>query len=165
MKMSCRQGWGIHLIATAAGIALLLGGCQRKQEIPPPPPPTVTVASPLDREVMEWDEYTGRLEVQHTVEVRAQGGGYMEAVHFKEGGIVNKGDLLFSIDPRTFDAEVSRAQGEVGRAEARLALAETEFKRTKSLVPSEAASELELEERKANLAEANAALQVAQANA
>ena len=165
MQMCRFRGWAIGLGLILPGLTLGLAGCNKPPEMPAPPPPTVTVAQPLDREVMEWDEYTGRLEAQHTVEVRAQVSGYMQSVHFKEGGIVNKGDVLFVIDPRSFRAELSRTQGEVERAKARLALAQTEFKRTQSLVPSEAASELELEERKANLAEAQAQLQVAQANA
>jgi RND family efflux transporter MFP subunit len=124
----------------------------------------VTVAEPLDREVQEWDEYPGRLEAKEVVDVRPRVSGYVESVHFKEGGIVSKGDLLFVIDPRPYQAELERARGEVSRAKARLMLAQTEFKRTKGLVPSAAASELELEERRANLAEAQAAVAVAQAN-
>ena len=113
---------------------------------------------------MEWDEYPGRLEAMHLVEVRAQVSGYLQSVHFKEGGFVSKDDLLFVIDPRPFEAEVARTQGEVSRAKARLVLAETEFKRTKGLVPSEAASELELDEKQANLDEAKGAVDVAEAN-
>src|SRR5688572_20356687 len=139
-------------------------GCNRSEAPPAPPPPTVTVAHPLDREVMEWDEYPGRLEAVHLVEVRAQVSGYLQSVHFKEGGIVNKDDLLLVIDPRPFEAEVARTEGELARAKARLVLAETEFKRVKGLVPTEAASELELDEKQANLDEAKAAVDVAQAN-
>ena len=153
-----RIDWGICLAA------VLVVGCNRREAPPAPPPPTVTVAHPLDREVMEWDEYPGRLEAMHLVEVRAQVSGYLQSVHFKEGGIVNKDDLLFVIDPRPFEAEVSRTEGEVARAKARLVLAETEFKRTKGLVPTEAASELELDEKQAALDEAKAAVDVAQAN-
>jgi membrane fusion protein, multidrug efflux system len=145
-------------------VGLLMLGCNRQKAAPQPPPPAVTVAHPLDREVMEWDEYPGRLEAVHTVHVRAQVGGYMQSVHFREGGLVKKGDLLFAIDPRPFEAEVSRTQGELNRAKAHLVLAETEFKRVKGLVPTEAASELELDEKRANLDEAKAAVEVAEAN-
>jgi RND family efflux transporter MFP subunit len=129
------------------------------------PPPPVTVSVPIERDVMEWDEYPGRLESKELVEVRARVSGYIDKVDFREGGIVKQGDLLFVIDPRPYEFELNRAEGEVGRAKARLALAETEFKRTKGLVPTAAASELELEERKADLAEAQAAVAVAEANA
>ncbi len=145
-----------------AGIA----GCERRgsAQTMQPPPATVTVSLPISREVMEWDEYPGWLESVHAVQVRAQVSGYMESVNFKEGAIVNKGDLLFQIDPRPFNAEVARNEGEVGRAKARLALAETEFKRTQKIVTTGAGSELELDEKRANLAEGEAAVKIAQAN-
>jgi RND family efflux transporter MFP subunit len=170
MRVLHNRGWWAGrgalavLVAVGAGVVVTVAGCREAAPPPQMPPPPVTVATPIERDVMEWDEYPGRLEAAHLVEVRPQVSGSMASVHFKEGGIVQKGDLLFVIDPRPFEAELSRTRGEVGRAKARLALAETEFKRTKSLVPSAAASELELEERKANLGEAQAALQVAEAN-
>ena len=151
-----------RVLTVALGLTLL--GCHEPEAAPVPPPPPVTVAQPISRDVQEWDEFPGRLEAKETVSVRPRVSGYVQSVSFKEGGIVKKGDLLFVIDPRPYQAELDRARGEVARAEARRSLAETEFKRTKSLVPSEAASELELEERRANLAEAVAAVAVAQAN-
>ena len=157
-------GWGGGLACVVVAGLLAVAGCREAEAPPAPPPAAVTVAAPLHREVMEWDEYPGRLEAAHLVEVRPQISGSVESVHFTEGGIVKRGDLLFVIDRRPFQAEVARTEGEVDRAKARLALAQTEFKRTKGLVPTEAASELELEERRANLAEAQATLQVAQAN-
>jgi RND family efflux transporter MFP subunit len=152
----------VLMLLAAAGMV----GCERQgsAQSMQPPPATVTVSVPISREVMEWDEYPGWLDAVHVVEARAQVSGYMQSVNFKEGAIVNKGDLLFEIDPRPFEAELARNEGEVGRAKARLSLAQTEFKRTEKIVASAAASELELDEKKANLAEAEAALKIAQAN-
>jgi multidrug efflux pump subunit AcrA (membrane-fusion protein) len=129
-----------------------------------PPPAQVTVSRPLDRNVQEWDEYPGRLESKEIVEVRPRVSGYVTSVNFKEGSIVPKGELLYVIDPRPYQAELERAQGEVARAQAQLALAETEFKRTSGLVPTNAASEFELDEKRANRDQAKAAVAVAQAN-
>jgi RND family efflux transporter MFP subunit len=149
----------------ALSVILAAGGCDRSEANAPPapPPPPVTVARPIEREVMEWDEYTGRLEAVETVEVRARVGGFIDSVSFKEGGTVTKGQPLFVIDPRPFQAELDRARGEVARAKAQLALAETEFKRAGQLVRTQAGSELELDEKRADRDAAKANLSVAQA--
>jgi multidrug efflux pump subunit AcrA (membrane-fusion protein) len=98
----------------AAGLALagLLGGCNREavSQQAPPPPPEVSVAPAFQREVQEFEEFTARLEAPDTVEIRARVAGALEQVHFTEGQRVAKGDLLFTIDPRPFAAEVARAE-------------------------------------------------------
>jgi multidrug efflux pump subunit AcrA (membrane-fusion protein) len=81
------------LLFTLTGLILLLISCNRRQ-VPAAPPPKVTVGQPVVRELIEWDEYTGRLEAVDSVEVRARVSGYLQSVHFKEGAIVKKGDLL-----------------------------------------------------------------------
>jgi RND family efflux transporter MFP subunit len=129
-----------------------------------PPPATVTVSRPIDREVQEWDEYPGRLESTEIVEIRPRVSGYITSVNFKEGSIVQKGELLYVIDPRPYQAELERTQGELARSQAQLALGETEFKRVSGLVPTNAASEFELDEKRANRDQAKAALAVSQAN-
>jgi RND family efflux transporter MFP subunit len=83
--------------------------------------------------ITEWNEFTGRLEAVKTVEVRPRVGGYIQAVAFKEGALVKKGDLLFQIDPRPFQAEVSRLKAEQSAAESKLALAKSDFERAKRL--------------------------------
>lgn len=140
---------------------LVAAGCKKPEQQAAPPPAAVTVARPVDREVMEWDEYTGRLEATETVQVRARVSGFIDSVSFAEGGTVKKGQLLFVIDPRPYQAELDRARGEVARANAQLALAETEFKRTAQLVPTQAASELELDEKRADRDAAKATVSVA----
>ena len=79
--------------------------------LPEPPPSKVTVAHPIERELTDWDEYTARLEAVDSVEVRARVSGYLESVHFREGSLVKKGDLLFQIDPRPYEAQLRRAAG------------------------------------------------------
>src|SRR5881296_3186265 len=95
----------------------LLAGCGKPSSQVAPSPPAVSVIQPLAREVVEWDEYIGRLESPETVEVRARVSGYLAKVHFKEGKEVKKGDLLFTIDRRPYQAEYELAEAEFQRAE------------------------------------------------
>src|SRR5438552_1622419 len=88
-----------------------LAGCGGAAgNLPPPQPPKVTVAAPLQSEVRDDHEYTGRIESVQTVEVRARVSGYLQEVYFEEGGYVKPGDPLFLIDPRTYQAEYDQAQ-------------------------------------------------------
>src|SRR5690554_5999615 len=102
-----------------AVLAALLIGCGGQSDAPAAeaeaPPVKVKVAQPLQKEVLEWDEYTGRIEAMETVEVRARIDGYLDKVNFKAGDKVKKGDLLFVIDPRPYQAELKRAEGELER--------------------------------------------------
>src|SRR6266404_6201892 len=88
------------------------GGCKQKSSVVVPLPPTVSIVQPVQREVVEWDEYIGRLESPATVEIRARVSGYLDKVHFKEGKEVGKGDLLFTIDQRPYRAEFNHAEAE-----------------------------------------------------
>jgi multidrug efflux system membrane fusion protein len=100
-------------------VAVIAAGCsQTAAQQAPPPPPQVTVASVLERDVTEWDEFTGRLQAVDSVEVRPRVSGLVSAVRFEEGAIVRRGDLLFQIDPRPFQAEVDRLRAELARARA-----------------------------------------------
>ena len=102
------------LLGVLAGLCVLLTACERQQAAtPPPPPPQVTVSQPVTRDVVEWDEYTGRLEAVESVEVRARVSGYLQSVHFTDGAIVKKGALLFVIDPRPYQAELNRAKAAI----------------------------------------------------
>src|SRR5882757_6249493 len=118
-------------------IALLFAGCG-KRVAPTAPPPTVTVVQPVARDVIEWDEYIGRLESPETVEVRARVSGYLDKVDFKEGKEVKKGDLLFSIDPRPYQAEYDRADAEHQRAVSQAELAKNDFERAQKLISTKA---------------------------
>src|SRR5688572_23022011 len=142
---------------------LLAAGCDEPAAPAPPPAPAVTVARPAQREVIEWDEYTGRLEAVETVEVRARVSGYIERAEFDEGGIVSAGDVLFVIDSRPFDAELAQAQAEVRRAEAQRAFAASEFKRLEEIRATGAGSELELEQARQRMLEGEASVAAAEA--
>lgn len=143
--------------------AIMISGCGKAPETNPVPPPAVTIARPLQREVIEWDEGTGRLEAVETVDVRARVGGFIERADFVEGSLVKAGDLLFQIDPRQFNAELARTQADVAKAQAQLAYAGNEFKRIENLRPSGGASELELENARQRMLEAEATVAAAKA--
>lgn len=153
---------------SATSILLLisssLAACDRASNAPPPPPPpTVDVASPLVREITEWDEYTGRLAAVETVEVRPRVSGYLESVHFRDGQIVTKGDLLFVIDSRPFRATLAAAEAEVTGAQTRLELARNDAERAEPLVSTKAISVEEYDAKSKAALEAQAALEAAQA--
>src|SRR5947207_9821855 len=107
-----------NLVAILAlAIGLLAAGCRKHPAQTASPPPAVTVVQPVSREIIEWDEYIGRLESPETVELRARVSGYLDKVHFQEGKEVKKGDLLFTIDPRPYQAEYDRAEAERERTQ------------------------------------------------
>jgi multidrug efflux pump subunit AcrA (membrane-fusion protein) len=94
--------------------ALAIVGCHKQQAGAPMqfPPPSVTVLAPLQQEIQEWDEFTGRIDAIETVEIRPRVSGYVDKVHFKSGQMVKKGDLLYTIDARPFQALLDRAAAE-----------------------------------------------------
>src|SRR5690348_12146146 len=110
------------LLLSLALLSLAAAGCRPAISQSAPPPPAVTVNLPVQKEIVEWDEYQGWLNPVDMVEVRARVSGYLESIHFKEGAIVNKGDLLFVIDPRPYEAELAREQAALNQAETRLEL-------------------------------------------
>src|SRR5258705_207027 len=141
-----RFQFSIPLSAALVAMCLVLSSC-KKSAPPPRPPPPVTASQPLQREVVEWDEYPGRLEAVDMVEVRARVNGYLQSVHFKDGAEVKKGDLLFVIDPRPYQAELDRAEADLKQAETRLELAVNEFARAERLLKAKAISEEEADTR------------------
>src|SRR5882724_9413537 len=82
------------------------------------PPPTVTVSKPLQKEIVEWDEYTGQFAAVDYVEMRPRVSGYIESVHFKDGQLVKAGDLLYIIDPRPFEITLKSTQAQLEQAKA-----------------------------------------------
>ena len=139
----------------AALIALLLAACGEQQQHEMPPP-DVSVATVVQKQVNDWDEYVGRIEAVESVELRPRVAGYLAGVHFKEGSTVNKGDLLFTIDDREYKAAVAAARADVTRATARIDMAQTEFGRSEKLIAARAVSQGELESRKMELSQARA---------
>jgi RND family efflux transporter MFP subunit len=116
----------------------------------------VTVAVPIQREVVEQDEYTGRTEATETVEVRARVTGYLESVHFQDGELVKKGDLLFTIDARPYAAVLAHAQAELQRARTALELASSEWKRVENVGSNGAVAQEEVEQRRLKQSSAEA---------
>src|SRR5712671_646534 len=140
---------GRHHLIVAALFAGLLAGCDNKPVVGAPPPPPVTVAKPIQKQITEWDEYTGRFIPVATVEVRARVSGFIDSIHFKDGQLVKQGDLLFVIDPRPYRLAVEQAKAEVERARAKLEIATLDVQRATPLVRSQALTEREFDTRKA----------------
>jgi membrane fusion protein, multidrug efflux system len=120
------------------------------------PKAQVEISQPIQREIVEWDQYTGRLQAVESVIVRARVSGYLTKILFKDGGKVNKGDLLFVIDPRPYEAVLHQAKAELDRANSRLDLAKNDFQRAKRLLQEQAISEEEYDTRNKNLTQAEA---------
>jgi RND family efflux transporter MFP subunit len=145
--------WFERLSGTTAAVA------------PAAQPPQVTVAKPVVKNIVEWDDFTGRFEAMEDVAIRSRVTGYLEQVHFQDGALVQKGDLLFSIDPRSFDAALreSRARFEVARTA--LELARQEFERASSLRPSGAIAETAFDQRRQQFLAAQGEIGAAEAAA
>jgi RND family efflux transporter MFP subunit len=145
--------------ALAALSALVLASCGEKQAQAPsaPPPPSVSVANPVERKIVEWDEYTGRFEAVETVEVRARVSGVLTEVKFTDGAIVKKGDLLFVIDPRTFQRVLDRDRAALQGAKVQLEFAQRDLERARPLMANNTISQQGFDQR-------NQAVKAAEAN-
>jgi RND family efflux transporter MFP subunit len=142
---------------------LAASGCGRGQPPAAPPAPTVTVNRPLQREVVEWDEFTGHLESPQYVEVRARVSGEMVDAPFKEGAVVQKGAVLFVIDKRPFEADFQSKQADVLTAQAQLDLANIQLKRSNQELKSNAVAQADVDNAVASVKQAQAVLDGAQA--
>jgi len=142
--------------------ALVLASCSARPA-PAPPPPKVKVVQPVAREITEWDEFTARLDAVDSVEVRPRVSGYLQSIHFQDGAIVKKGDLLFLIDPRPYEAALHHAEADAELAKSRLALARKNFARAADLLKSHAISQEESDIRESNVRQAEASVEEAQA--
>ena len=146
----------------AATAGLLATACQKSapgQAGGPPPAPPVTVNQPVLKEVVEWDQYQGRIEAVDSVEVRARVNGYLQSVNFKDGAEVKQGDLLLVIDPRPYQAELDRAEADLLQAQTRFELASNDMARAGRLLKAKAISEEEADSRAKAEREAAAAIQ------
>lgn len=162
---------GLKIAAVSVLVTGALYGCSPKAEGHAPSAPPVTVATPLKQQVVDWDEFTGRFEAVEAVDVRARVGGYVQAVHFRDGQTVQRGQLLFTLDPRPAQAALAQARAQVAQAQSQLSLARANLARSESLLASQAVSQAEYDSNKAaveaaqaNLAAANAATRTAQLN-
>jgi RND family efflux transporter MFP subunit len=149
-----------------ATLALLVVACGAKDAGPQGPqgPPPVTVATPLIKPIVDWDDYVGRFEAKQSVEVRPRITGQVARLAFHDGQFVRAGDLLFVIDPRPFEAALAQAKAESQRARASAELARSTFARTSTLFGQNAVSREEFDTAKATLGQADAALAAAEAS-
>ncbi|OFX00901.1 MAG: efflux transporter periplasmic adaptor subunit [Alphaproteobacteria bacterium RIFCSPHIGHO2_12_FULL_66_14] len=128
-----------------------------------PPAMPVSVAEPLAKRVTQWDEFSGRFEAVASVEVRARVSGFIDKLHFRDGQLVNVGDLLFTIDKRPYEIAVESAAADVARNKAQVELAELQVTRGASLIASRTITEADNDSRKSGLAVARAQLKSAEA--
>jgi RND family efflux transporter MFP subunit len=171
VRQDMRDWHGTSALAVT-GALLLMGlaftGCDRpearndgKQQAAPIA--TVSVSRPIVEEIIEWDEYTGRFDAVDTVDVRARVSGYLDQIAFKDGQMVQKGDLLFVIDPRPFERVRDQARAELAQVQTRADNLVADVERGKPLVERRIMSEKMYEDRANLLREAQAAVKVAEA--
>ncbi len=128
-------------------IAALLAGCGQGQQQGAAAPPTVTVANPVARTVVDQDEYVGRFVAVDSVEVRARLSGYLSDIHFTDGQMVQKGDLLFTIDRRPFQIALEQMKANLAQARANLAFTEADLQRGSQLVQNKTITEQAFDQR------------------
>ncbi|WP_431858116.1 efflux RND transporter periplasmic adaptor subunit [Azospirillum sp.] len=158
-------------VAAVAGVATLRSPAEAQTAAPAPPPAEVDVAGVLARPVVDWQSYSGRLEAVDRVDVRPQVPGTIVAVHFRNGALVKQGDVLFTIDPRPYEAEVARAEAQVAAAQARVRFTASDLDRAQKLVRDDTISRSTMDQKDnaareaaANLKAAQAALELARLN-
>ncbi|OYY71860.1 efflux RND transporter periplasmic adaptor subunit [Sphingomonas sp. 28-63-12] len=156
-----RQGQVVVWGALAAALA----ACSNNAPPPGPPPTQVTVATPLQRDIVDWDEYIGRFEAIQDVEIRPRVSGAIDQVLFRDGQVVRRGQALFTIDPRPYRATLMQAQAAVSKARASVANAGTELARAQTLLSAQAISKEEFETKQAAARSASADMEAARAQA
>jgi RND family efflux transporter MFP subunit len=128
-------------------LAGLLAGCGDGSKPAAPPPPAVTVARPVQREIVDQDEYVGRFVAVNAVEIRARVSGYLDKVHFQDGQMVKQGDLLFTIDKRPFQNTLEQARANLAQAKANLAFTDADLGRAQQLVRDKTITEQTFDQR------------------
>lgn len=158
----CRLG----LMVCLGSLFVSSSGCDQKTSggAPPKPTPTVTVIEPVEKELADFAEFTGRTDAVESVEVRARVSGYLKEIHFKAGSEVKAGDLLFEIDSRTYEAEVDRCSGVLATAEARLKRTKADLERETILREKGINAQTDLDLAIAQQSEAAASIQSNQAS-
>ncbi len=153
----------LPLAATLLLVSLAGCGQGQQQQGAAPPPPKVTVANPVQRTVVDHDEYVGRFVAVNSVEVRSRLSGYLSAIHFKDGQMVKKGDLLFTIDRRPFEIALEQMRANLAQARANLAFTQSDLDRAKPLLQNKTITEQAYDQRvqAKNVAEAAVAAQEA----
>lgn len=156
----------LGMAALAIALSIALAACSGSEASPgagAPPPPDVSVAVVAKQAVTAWDEFNGRIAAVEQVDLRPRVSGYIQRVAFTDGQAVRKGDLLFVIDPRPYQAALDRAQAELEHARSEARLADAQSRRARTLVDASAISREELEARDAATAQAHARVRAAEA--
>lgn len=146
---------------------LIVAGCEHRPDVVnPTDAPVVSVSLPVEKDVTDHVDFTGRTEAVSTTDIRPRVTGYLVKMPFKEGTEVKAGDVLFEIDPRPYQAQLDRAQGEVVLAEARLKLAKADNARAKGIAKMNpgAISQQDLDKYQAAEEEADASVKASKAN-
>lgn len=166
MKSYHKRGIAIVIFALIYPLALL-SGCQNKpadaNAQAAPPPPAVTVSLPVTKDVVHYAEFSGTTEAAESVVIRARVEGYLEKIHFEEGTRIRKGDLLFSIDDRPFQARLEEARAELAMRQAELRQAQATKIRKENALRDRAVSEVEVIDARAQLGKAEAGVTAAEA--
>ena len=150
-------------VALGASLTVACDQAPPKKQQGAAAPPVVAVAYPVQKQITEWDEFTGRFEAVETVEIRSRVSGFLESKHFNDGQSVNKGALLFKIDPRPFEIAVAQATAQVEQAAARLQIAKSDAERAERLSRKGNLSKQRLEASQALQRERTALLNAAKA--
>lgn len=161
-----RRRWLAYLAIPVAGVLVIglrswLAPDQAHADVPPPA--AVTISQPLRQNIIEWDEYVGRFEASQAVEIRPRVSGALRSIHFKDGDIVQKGQLLFTIDRRPFAAALAEARAHEGSAATALTLARSELSRATRLIADQAVSGEEIDSLRAAVRSSEASLAAARA--
>ena len=164
--MSLQKTWGnFHLNALGAMLlSVLLVGCDNSvAQNAAPPAPAVSAADVVVKSISQWDSFNGRIEAVESVQLRPRVSGYIDKVNYTDGQEVKKGEVLFTIDDRTYRAALEQAQANLARAKTLASLAQSEANRTDKLVNTNVVSREEWEQRRSAATQAQADIRAAQA--
>lgn len=164
-RMGGETGIGLRILPllALALVGSVAAGCEQKNEFKAPPPPKVTVATPVQKSVTDYLDFTGNTQAIYTVQLRARVEGYLESLHFRDGDDVKTGDLLFTIQQDQYKAQVQQAEAQVLNQQAALYHAETEFARYSRLYEQKAAAATDVDNWRFQRDSAKAGLLNAQA--
>lgn len=163
LHMRAWAGTAAVIALATAGGAMLHAKTSTAAANTTPPAPVVAVSTPLERDMAPQIDFLGQFSAMQHVELRAQVGGMLTAIHFKDGDVVRKGDLLFVIDPLPYEIKLSQAQAQLETANARLDLANRELERAQTLRNEDAGSEQNVDQRNAEKRSAQASVDAARA--
>ncbi|MCE9993535.1 efflux RND transporter periplasmic adaptor subunit [Enterobacter asburiae] len=164
--MSLQKTWG-NVYPSALGVMLLsvlLVGCDNSvAQNAAPPAPAVSAADVVVKSISQWDSFNGRIEAVESVQLRPRVSGYIDKVNYTDGQEVKKGEVLFTIDDRTYRAALEQAQANLARAKTQASLAQSEANRTDKLINTHLVSREEWEQRRSAAVQAQADIRAAQA--